>query len=102
MYATIASAVIAAIGVGVSYSNGQQQASAARSAQAQAKANADQQAALAEQDMNRANQKKPNTTSILSAAMQSGKSGVSGTMLTGSQGVSTDQLSLGRSTLLGQ
>lgn len=90
------------VSAGVSYYNGQQQATANKKAMAQAQANADRQAKQAEEDMNRANQKKPDTSAILAAAQQSGKAGASGTMLTGPQGVDPSALSLGKSTLLGQ
>lgn len=63
-------------------------------------ANAEEAAKRAEQDFNRANQRKPDTLAILSAAQQAGKGGVSGTMLTGPQGVS-DSLLLGKTSLLG-
>jgi hypothetical protein len=38
---------------------------------------------------------------ILDAATQAGKGGASGTMLTGSQGIDPNLLSLGKNTLLG-
>lgn len=95
-------AIAVAAGAGVSYYNGQQQAADNKKAMAQAQANADRQAKQAEQDMNRVNQKKPDTSAILSAAQQSGKAGASGTMLTGPQGIDPSALSLGKITLLGQ
>ena len=67
----------------------------------QAQANADRTAAQADQAFNQANQKKPDTSAILSAAQQAGKGGVSGTMLTGPSGVDPSSLTLGKSTLLG-
>ncbi|MBU0593353.1 MAG: hypothetical protein KKH74_06395 [Gammaproteobacteria bacterium] len=101
----MSAAVWGAIAVGastaVSLYNGQQQSKAADNASRQAQANADRQAADAEQAMNRANQKKPDTSAILSAAQQSGKQGGSGTMLTGPQGVGQNDLALGKTTLLG-
>lgn len=96
----VAAAVV--ISAGVSYQNGQQQAKQNKAAMQQAKDNADRQASQAEQDMNRANQKRADPSAILSAASQGGKSGASGTMLTGPQGVDPSALSLGKSTLLGQ
>lgn len=75
-------------------------AAAAKQA-ADSKALMDKQLKAADEATNRAAQKRPNTSSILSEAEQAGKAGVSGTMLTGPQGVSNDQLTLGRSTLLG-
>lgn len=94
----IASVASAAYGI---YS-GERAASAQKDAQAQAKQQAEKQAQAADQALNQANQKKPDTSAILSAAQQSGKSGQSGTMLTGSQGVDPTSLTLGKSTLLGQ
>lgn len=97
---------IAAI-AGLSHQRSQQKAAkkAADQAAAQAAAQsryAAQQAKLAEEDLNRANQKRPNTSAVLSAAEQAGRAGVSGTLLTGPQGVDQSTLPLGRSTLLGQ
>ena len=77
-------------------------ASANAQAQAQAQANADKQAKAAEEQTNRASQKRPDTNALLSAAQSSGAAGNSGTMLTGSQGVSGGNLNLGKSTLLGE
>lgn len=96
-----AAAAASAVGAGVSYANGREQKSAAAHAAEQAKINADKQAAQADQDMNRANQKRPDTSAIMSAAQQAGKAGASGTMLTGPQGVDLNALSLGKNTLLG-
>lgn len=103
--ATTAVAVAAAAAVaGTAYSiySGERAASAQKDAQAQAKQQAEKQAQAANQALNQANQKKPDTSAILSAAQQSWKSGQSGTMLTGSQGVDPTALTLGKSTLLGQ
>jgi hypothetical protein len=97
----VTAAVAAVASVAVAYNNGQEQKKAADKASQQAQQNADKQAAQADQDMNRANQKKPDTSAILSAAQQSGKAGASGTMLTGPQGVDPNALNLGKNTLLG-
>ena len=96
----VAAAVV--VSAGVSYANSQKQAAAQKAALSQAKSNADRQALQAEQDMNRANRKMPDTAGILAAASQAGKSGASGTMLTGPSGVDPSTVSLGKSTLLGQ
>ena len=56
----------------------------------------------ADEATNAQSMKSPDTNAMMSAAMMSGKSGVSGTMLTGSQGVEKDKLNTKRSTLLGQ
>ncbi len=100
-YTAIVAAAAAVVGAGVSYQNGQEQKKAAESSMNQAKANALKQEKQADQDANRLNQKKPDTSAILAAASQAGKGGVAGTMLTGSQGVNPDILQLGRNTLLG-
>jgi hypothetical protein len=86
---------------GNSYDQAREQKTLAERASVQAQQNADTQAAQADQAMNRANQKKPDTSALLSAATQAGKAGASGTLLTGPQGVDPNTLSLGKSTLLG-
>lgn len=85
----------------------QQRAQAASLAQAnkaasESKALMDKQLKAADENMNRINQKRPNTNRILDEASQAGKAGASGTMLTGSQGVDPSTLQLGKNTLLGQ
>ncbi len=99
--ATAVMAAAAVAGTVIAYQNGQDQKDAANRASQQAQANAEKQATAADQAMNRANQKKPDTSAILSAAGQAGKAGESGTMLTGPMGVNANQLNLGKSTLLG-
>ena len=110
---TVVMAAAAVAGAYVSYSNGQEQKKSAESAQQQAQANADKQEKAAQanadkqekaadQATNRANQKKPDTRAILDAATQAGKGGVSGTMLTGAQGIDPSMLTLGKNTLLGK
>lgn len=100
--AITAVAVGSAISAAASIYSGNKQASAQKKAMAQAQANADKQATAAEQAANAANQKRPDTMAILDAATQAGRGGVSGTMLTGAQGVDPNSMALGRSTLLGQ
>lgn len=90
----------AAIGALVSYDQSQRAASAQEQAQRLAEDQSRKQAAAADIAMNRANQKKPNANAALAAAAQAGQGGLSGTMLTGPQGV-TGGLPLGGSTLLG-
>lgn len=92
----------AVAGTAYSIYSGQQQASAQKKANAAAQANAEKQATAAEQAANAANQKRPDTSAILDAATQSGRAGVSGTMLTGSLGVDKKDMALGKSSLLGQ
>lgn len=73
----------------------------AAGAAAESKALMEKQLKAADENMNKASQKRPNTSRIVDEAAQAGKSGASGTMLTGSQGVDASTLQLGRSTLLG-
>jgi uncharacterized protein HemX len=100
-YAITAVAAAAVIGAGVSYYNGQQQAAASKAALAQAKETATKNAQQADEAYNAANKRTADTSALLSAAQQSGKAGASGTMLTGSSGVDTSSLQLGKNTLLG-
>lgn len=98
-------AVLAAAAVaGTAYSiySGERAADEQAAARKQAKANALKQEKAAEEANNRANQKRPDTASILDAAMQAGKGGQSSTMLTGPMGVDPGALTLGKNTLLGQ
>lgn len=100
--ALTAIAIGTVVSAAASIYTGNQQAKAQKKAMAQAQQNANQQAAAAEQAFNASNQKLPDTSSILDAATRAGRGGVSGTMLTGAQGVDADKLTLGRNTLLGQ
>ena len=95
MYAAVAA------GIGASVYNGQQQSADAKKARDQAAANAKKTELQADMANNKANQKSPDTSAILDAQNQAGKSGVSGTMLTGPGGVNPAALTLGKSTLLG-
>lgn len=97
---TLAAAAIVSAIYGI-YS-GERAKDAQSSAQEQAHDNAIAQAKAADQATNRANQKRPDTSAILSAAQQAGRAGASGTMLTGSQWVDPSSLTLGKNTLLGQ
>lgn len=99
--ATAVMAAAAVAGVAMTYMNGQEAKKGQAAAMAQAKDAALKQEQAADQANNRANQKSPDTTAIMSAAQQAGKAGASGTMLTGPTGVDQSQLSLGKSTLLG-
>lgn len=95
-------AAAAVVGAGYSIYNGERTASAQSDAQNQSKQAAKDQATSADIAMNRANQKAPDTSAILSGIQQAGKFGQSGTMLTGPTGVDSSSLTLGKSTLLGQ
>lgn len=90
----------AVAGTAYSIYAGEKASSAQKKAQSQATESATKQASLADQAMNKADQKRPNTASILSDAQQAGRSGPSGTMLTGPQGIEATP-GLGKKTLLG-
>ena len=101
---TVAMGAMAAAGVAgvvMSHQQGKSQKKAAANAAQQAQANAAKQERAADEANNRANQKRPDTMALLDAAQQAGKAGVSGTMLTGPQGIDPNALSLGKNTLLG-
>ena len=106
--ALIASAVIAGVGTAYSVYQGEQQKSAQsdalrqqENAQKQAQENATRQQQTQQQAMNKANAQSPDVGAIMSAATQAAKGGPAGTMLTGPGGVNPQDLSLGKSTLLG-
>jgi len=83
------------------HSQQQQALSQQESAQRQAEQNALKQEKAADEASNAANMKSPDTAAMMSSAMLSGKSGQSGTMLTGAQGVTKDKLGVQKNTLLG-
>lgn len=99
--AITAIAVASVVGAAASIHQGHQQKKQARFTASQAQANADRQAKAAEEATNKAEQKSANAFAFRDEAAQVGKAGVSGTMLTGAQGVDPNQLSLGKNTLLG-
>lgn len=66
-----------------------------------AEASALKQEKIAEERLNAAMRKTPDTGAILSSAEQAAKSGVGGTMLTGPSGVDPTSLTLEKKTLLG-
>ena len=72
-----------------------------QTAQTQAVASAEKQSQQSQQLVNRANQKRPDVSSIMQAAADSSKGGAAGTMLTGPTGVDPNALALGKSSLLG-
>ena len=111
-YAMVAAAVIGVVGSVYSANQSKKNANKALAQQESMQNDARIQAAEAKQQAldteksadeanNRMAMKSPDTSAMMSAAMMSGKAGVSGTMLTGSQGVDKDKLKTGRSTLLG-
>ena len=105
MAALTAAAIVGAIAMvantGYSIHEGERSAAVQNRSQRQALANSRAAAQSADEANNRANQKRPNANAILSAAQQAARGGMGGTMLTGPQGVSSSELSLGKSTLLG-
>jgi type IV secretory pathway VirB10-like protein len=78
-----------------------QQQTASASAAARQREEAAAQAQIAEENKNRANQKKPATEAFINKNERAGMTGQSGTLLTGSTGISSASLPLGKSTLLG-
>lgn len=100
--AYVALAAIAGYGAVSSNKNAKKSLAAQNDAQKEARQQALAQEKAADEASNAQNMKSPDTNAMMSAAMMSGKSGVSGTMLTGAQGVDKDKLNTKRSTLLGQ
>jgi hypothetical protein len=82
--------------------SGEKQSSAQNKAQKNAEKQARAQSVAADQELNRANQKAPDTNALLSAAQMAGKQGGSSTLLTGAQGIDPNALNLGKNSLLGQ
>ena len=79
----------------------QQATDAATQTAATNKASATAAADLADQANNRANGKQPDVAGLSSQNALNAKGGISGTMLTGPQGVDPQTLLLGKTTLLG-
>lgn len=101
MSAVFAAVIIGGIATGYSIYSGERANSMQKKAQDQAAKVASDQAKASDEAVNRANQKTPDTAGILSAAQQAGKTGASGTMLTGPAGIDQSMLQLGRKSLLG-
>lgn len=97
--AIILGATALTAGTGYSIYSGERSAAAQKDAQAQAKAAADKQAKAQDEATNRANQKKPDITSIMAAAQNAANAGGASTMLTGPGGAAPSML--GGSSLLG-
>jgi len=70
-------------------------------AQTQQLTQAKEAAATSQQNINKANQRRPDTQAVMADAGMAGAGGASGTMLTGPQGIDPQQLALGKNTLLG-
>lgn len=79
----------------------QQATAAATQTAADNKAAATAAATVADEANNRANGKQPDVAGMMGKNALDAKGGISGTMLTGPQGISPDSLLLGRTTLLG-
>lgn len=95
------SATVMAAATAYSAYNSNQQKQQMKGANYKAQQNALKQEKQMEQQMNAANQKKPDTMAMLNDAAQKGRAGQSGTMLTGPQGIDPSLLTLGKNTLLG-
>lgn len=99
--AAVGGLLLAGAGTAMQYESSRKSASMQEDAQKQAKESALKQEKAADEAYNRANQKTPNASSILSAAQQAAKGGVGGTMLTGATGITPDALQLAKTSLLG-
>ena len=99
--AAIIGATASVASTGYAIHEGERSATAQHRSQRQALAASRATAQSADEANNRANQKRPNANATLAAAQQAARGGMGGTMLTGPQGVSSSELSLGKSTLLG-
>jgi len=73
----------------------------AKKAAAEGRQQAETTAKAATQANNKVNQKRVNSSALLSSNQMAAKGGQSGTMLTGPGGVDPSSLTLGRTTLLG-
>ena len=96
-----AAVVLGGVATYTQYQQGEAAKAAQAQASAQATANAKTNADQADQANNRANAKQPDLGSMLSSNQMAANGGVSGTMLTGPQGVDPKTLLLGKTTLLG-
>ena len=99
--AAIAGAIAMVANTGYTIYEGERSADAQHRSQRQALAASRATAQSADEANNRVNQKRPNANAILAAAQQAAKGGMGSTLLTGPQGVSSSEMSLGKSTLLG-
>lgn len=95
--AVSAMAAVAVVSAGSAYISHQD----AKKAQEQNIKQAKDTAKAADEANNKANQKRANSSSLLSSNQQAAKAGQSGTMLTGPSGVDPSVLQLGKTTLLG-
>lgn len=96
-----AAAVGTTAAAGASAYSSHEATSAQKDANAQSRKNAQAAAQQADEANNKANQKRANSSALLSSNQQAGKGGTAGTMLTGPGGVAANTLQLGKTTLLG-
>jgi hypothetical protein len=89
--------VVAAVSAGSAIDSHNQQKKAQKQNIKQAKATA----TAADEANNRANQRRANSSALLSSNQMAAKGGQAGTMLTGPGGVDSNALQLGKTTLLG-
>ena len=101
MSGVISAVVVGVVSAAASIAAAQSNRRSANQAQDEARRTALKNEKNAQEAQNRADQKSPDTASILSAAQQASKGGASGTMLTGPLGVDPDTLKLGKTSLLG-
>lgn len=106
--AAVVTATAAVAGAGYAVYNGEQQRKAqgeannkAQEAAKQQQANAEKTQTMQQEQINKANARKPDVAAMLSGNEQAAKGGASGTMLTGPQGVDPSSLALSKNTLLG-
>ena len=97
----ITALVAGGLAVGAQVYQGQQAKKAQDAASKQATDAATKQADALDQANNKANGKQPNAAGLMQTNELAAKGGVSGTMLTGPQGVDPKTLLLGKTTLLG-
>lgn len=97
----VISAVASLAGAASNYKAQQKAAAATERATAQAREAAAQQASMAEKEMNKASNRKPNVQGMMQSNREIGGMGIGSTMLTGPGGVDPSALMLGKNTLLG-
>ena len=97
----IAAVTVMAASTYVNYQQGKKANEMQQQAATQATVAATKAADQADQATNLANGKQPDIAASSSANSLAAKGGVSGTMLTGAQGVDPNSLTLGKKTLLG-
>lgn len=92
---------LSAVSAGVAYTGQKSAAKNAKEANRVATQNAQETLDASTQANNKANQKRPDGSTLLSSNAAAAKGGQSGTMLTGPGGIDPSVLQLGKTTLLG-